>query len=328
MGTTGRPGDRRRFRLRPGRGRCGASSPVAADPRRQPRRPGDRRRHPARHHRRRRRDQRRPRGRRARSGPLLEDPGRRVRSVGCGRRGPPRVGMEPREAGAVTKHVFVTGGVASSLGKGLTASSLGRLLRSRGLRVTMQKLDPYLNVDPGTMNPFQHGEVFVTDDGAETDLDIGHYERFLDRDLQPARQRHDRPGLLQRDRQGAARRLPRRHRPGHPAHHQRDQGTGSARWPTGDGRRRRDHRDRRHGRRHRVAAVPRGRPPGAPRHRPRQRLLPARLAGALHRPVRRAEDQADPALGRRAALHRHPARRDRAAAPTASCPRASSARSR
>ena len=84
----------------------------------------------------------------------------------------------------VTKHLFVTGGVASSLGKGLTASSLGRLLTSRGVRVTMQKLDPYLNVDPGTMNPFQHGEVFVTDDGAETDLDIGHYERFLDRSLQ------------------------------------------------------------------------------------------------------------------------------------------------
>ena len=83
----------------------------------------------------------------------------------------------------VTKHLFVTGGVASSLGKGLTASSLGSLLKARGLRVTMQKLDPYLNVDPGTMNPFQHGEVFVTEDGAETDLDIGHYERFLDTDL-------------------------------------------------------------------------------------------------------------------------------------------------
>ncbi|WP_055488202.1 CTP synthase [Streptomyces sp. WMMB 322] len=82
-----------------------------------------------------------------------------------------------------TKHLFVTGGVASSLGKGLTASSLGALLKARGLRVTMQKLDPYLNVDPGTMNPFQHGEVFVTNDGAETDLDIGHYERFLDVDL-------------------------------------------------------------------------------------------------------------------------------------------------
>ncbi len=82
-----------------------------------------------------------------------------------------------------TKHIFVTGGVASSLGKGLTASSLGNLLIARGLRVTMQKLDPYLNVDPGTMNPFQHGEVFVTDDGTETDLDIGHYERFLDTNL-------------------------------------------------------------------------------------------------------------------------------------------------
>jgi CTP synthase len=82
-----------------------------------------------------------------------------------------------------TKHIFVTGGVASSLGKGLTASSLGNLLTARGMRVAMQKLDPYLNVDPGTMNPFQHGEVFVTEDGGETDLDVGHYERFLDRDL-------------------------------------------------------------------------------------------------------------------------------------------------
>jgi CTP synthase len=80
----------------------------------------------------------------------------------------------------LAKHVFVTGGVTSSLGKGLTASSLGRLLKSRGLRVTLQKLDPYINVDPGTMNPFQHGEVFVTDDKGETDLDLGHYERFVD----------------------------------------------------------------------------------------------------------------------------------------------------
>ncbi|HWS51947.1 MAG TPA: CTP synthase [Microbacterium sp.] len=85
-----------------------------------------------------------------------------------------------------TKHIFVTGGVVSSLGKGLTAASLGNLLTARGLRVVMQKLDPYLNVDPGTMNPFQHGEVFVTDDGAETDLDIGHYERFLDISLSEA----------------------------------------------------------------------------------------------------------------------------------------------
>jgi len=83
----------------------------------------------------------------------------------------------------VSKHIFVTGGVASSLGKGITASALGRLLKSRGLRVTMQKLDPYLNVDPGTMNPYEHGEVFVTDDGGETDLDLGHYERFIDENL-------------------------------------------------------------------------------------------------------------------------------------------------
>jgi CTP synthase len=88
--------------------------------------------------------------------------------------------------GPVTKHIFVTGGVASSLGKGITGSSLGRLLKSRGLRVTMQKLDPYINVDPGTMNPFEHGEVFVTDDGGETDLDLGHYERFIDEPLSRA----------------------------------------------------------------------------------------------------------------------------------------------
>ncbi|HZC11029.1 MAG TPA: CTP synthase [Mycobacterium sp.] len=88
-----------------------------------------------------------------------------------------------RHPQGATKHLFVSGGVVSSLGKGLTASSLGQLLTARGLQVTMQKLDPYLNVDPGTMNPFQHGEVFVTEDGAETDLDVGHYERFLDRDL-------------------------------------------------------------------------------------------------------------------------------------------------
>ena len=90
------------------------------------------------------------------------------------------------ESSGIPRHIFVTGGVASSLGKGLTAASLGNLLRARGVRVVMQKLDPYLNVDPGTMNPFQHGEVFVTEDGAETDLDIGHYERFLDINLDAA----------------------------------------------------------------------------------------------------------------------------------------------
>jgi len=84
---------------------------------------------------------------------------------------------------SMAKHVFITGGVVSSLGKGITAASLGCLLKGRGLRVVIQKFDPYLNVDPGTMSPFQHGEVFVTDDGAETDLDLGHYERFVDENL-------------------------------------------------------------------------------------------------------------------------------------------------
>ena len=94
--------------------------------------------------------------------------------------------VQNADQAGITKHIFVTGGVVSSLGKGLTAASLGNLLTARGLRVVMQKLDPYLNVDPGTMNPFQHGEVFVTDDGAETDLDIGHYERFLGINLSQA----------------------------------------------------------------------------------------------------------------------------------------------
>ena len=83
----------------------------------------------------------------------------------------------------MTKYIFVTGGVVSGLGKGVTAASLGRLLKARGFKVASQKLDPYMNVDPGTLNPIQHGEVFVTEDGAETDLDLGHYERFIDEDL-------------------------------------------------------------------------------------------------------------------------------------------------
>ena len=91
-----------------------------------------------------------------------------------------------RERDGRPKYVFVTGGVVSSLGKGITAASLGRLLKARGLKVQVQKFDPYLNVDPGTMSPFQHGEVFVTEDGAETDLDIGHYERFIDENLSQA----------------------------------------------------------------------------------------------------------------------------------------------
>lgn len=81
------------------------------------------------------------------------------------------------------KFIFITGGVVSSLGKGITAASIGQILKNRGLKVSIQKLDPYINIDPGTMSPYQHGEVFVTDDGAETDLDLGHYERFLDENM-------------------------------------------------------------------------------------------------------------------------------------------------
>ena len=120
------------------------------------------------------------------------------------------------------KYVFVTGGVVSGLGKGITAASLGRLLKARGYKVTMQKFDPYINIDPGTMNPIQHGEVFVTDDGAETDLDLGHYERFIDESL--TKNSNVTTGkvywsVLQR----TSWRLWRRNRTGNPAYYQRDQ---------------------------------------------------------------------------------------------------------
>ncbi len=122
------------------------------------------------------------------------------------------------------KYIFVTGGVVSSLGKGLAAASIGCLLESRGLKVNLQKFDPYLNVDPGTMSPFQHGEVFVTDDGAETDLDLGHYERFTHAKAFSRQQLDHRPHLRADHRQGAPRRLPRQDRAGHPARDQRNQG--------------------------------------------------------------------------------------------------------
>jgi CTP synthase len=126
-----------------------------------------------------------------------------------------------------TKYIFVTGGVVSSLGKGIAAASIGALLEARGFKVTMMKLDPYVNVDPGTMSPFQHGEVFVTDDGAETDLDLGHYERFTHADQQEE-QLHHRQDLRVGDREGAPRRLPRQDGAGDPARHRRDQGRRSA----------------------------------------------------------------------------------------------------
>ena len=119
-----------------------------------------------------------------------------------------------------TKFVFVTGGVVSSLGKGIAASSLGRLLKSRGLRVVNQKLDPYINVDPGTMNPFQHGEVFVTDDGGETDLDLGHYERFTGENLKRTSNVTSGLHLSVRDPERAPGGLPGGHGPGDPTHHE------------------------------------------------------------------------------------------------------------
>ena len=211
-----------------------------------------------------------------------------------------------------TKHVFVTGGVASSLGKGLTASSLGSLLKARGLRVTMQKLDPYLNVDPGTMNPFQHGEVFVTEDGAETDLDIGHYERFLDTDLRGianvttgqvystviAKERrgeylgdtvqvipHITNEIKARIRAMAAR-----------ADDPSDVVITEVGGTVGD-----------------IESLPFLEAARQVRHdvgRDNCFFLHVSLVPYIA-PVGRAEDQADPALGRRAALHRHPAGRDR-----------------
>jgi CTP synthase len=128
----------------------------------------------------------------------------------------------------MTKFVFVTGGVVSSLGKGIASASLAAILESRGLKVTLIKLDPYLNVDPGTMSPFQHGEVFVTDDGAETDLDLGHYERFVETRMR-RQQLHHRPDLQERAREGAPRRLPRQDGAGDSARHQRDPGVHQAR---------------------------------------------------------------------------------------------------
>ncbi len=122
-----------------------------------------------------------------------------------------------------TKMIFITGGVLSSLGKGVAAAAIGALLEARGLRVTFQKLDPYINVDPGTMNPFQHGEVFVTEDGAETDLDLGHYERFTTVTLGQDHNFTSGRIYYQRHHQGAPGGLSRGHGPGHPPHHRRNQ---------------------------------------------------------------------------------------------------------
>ena len=225
----------------------------------------------------------------------------------------------------MTKFVFVTGGVVSSLGKGIAAASLAAILESRGIKVTLLKLDPYINVDPGTMSPFQHGEVFVTEDGAETDLDLGHYERFVNARMTQAQQLHHRPDLRERDQEGAPRRLPRRHGAGDPAHHRRDQ----AFHPHGCRRRRSRHRrDRRHGRRHRVAAVSGSDPADEPAARPRQHLLHPSHAGALHSIRGRDQDQADAALGQGTARDRDSARHPAVPCRPPAAARTSAARSR
>ncbi len=214
--------------------------------------------------------------------------------------------MKPGE----TRFIFVTGGVVSSLGKGIAAASIGRLLVSRGFRVQLQKFDPYINVDPGTMSPFQHGEVFVTEDGAETDLDLGHYERYTDENT--SRASNVTAGavynsVIRRERRGD---YLGRHGPGDPPRHRRDQAADPDRRRVA-GRRLRHHRDRRHRRRHRVAAVPRGHPPALHRSRAPPLHVRAPDARPIRRPRRRAEDQADPALRQRAATDRHPAARHR-----------------
>ena len=208
------------------------------------------------------------------------------------------------------KYVFVTGGVVSSLGKGITAASLGRLLKARGLKVQVQKFDPYLNVDPGTMSPFQHGEVFVTEDGAETDLDIGHYERFVDENLSRAANHTagaiwDR--VLRKERKGeylgsTVQVIP------HITNEIKARIRSVAEATDTD-----------------VVITEIGGTVGDIESQPfleairqfrrevgpGERRLPARHARSVHRHRRRAEDEADPALGQRAAAHRYPPRRAR-----------------
>src|SRR4026208_2337541 len=195
----------------------------------------------------------------------------------------------------MTKFVFVTGGVVSSLGKGIAAASLAAILESRGLKVTLIQLDPYLNADPGTMSPYQHGEVFVTDDGAETDLDLGHYERFTGR---PASQADNittgriYQEIIAKERRGAY-----LGSTDQVIHRERQRG-----------RRFRLVRDRRHRRRYRGAALLRGHSPAWQRASPRVDRVHPPDAGSLHPERGRAQDQADPGFGQRASLDWYPAR--------------------
>ena len=270
---------------------------------------------------------------------------RRERSTSCAlrpralghpdRADPPIISLyhlpEARASGPdMTKFVFVTGGVVSSLGKGIASASLAAILESRGLKVTLIKLDPYINVDPGTMSPFQHGEVFVTDDGAETDLDLGHYERFVTTRMRKVNNfttGQIYQSVLEKERRGdylgkTVQVIP------HITNEIQEfikRGAG-----IGDAERggRGDRRDRRHRGRHRVAALPRSGAPDEPAHGRQQHGLRAPDLRALDRRRRRAQDQADPAHGAEAARDRHLRPTPCCAAPTARSPRTSAARSR
>ena len=222
----------------------------------------------------------------------------------------PSIGRNLHKDGIImSKHIFVTGGVVSSLGKGLTSASIGMLLEQRGLSVRMQKLDPYINVDPGTMSPYQHGEVYVLDDGSETDLDLGHYERFTNSPLN--RDSNYTTGqiylsVIEKERRGeflgkTVQVIP----------HITNEIKAALAKPAGPGRRRGHHRDRRHGGRHRKPAVPRSHPPVLARRGQGELPLHPSDAGAVPEGGRRTEDQADAAFGRPVAADRHPARHPR-----------------
>ncbi len=186
----------------------------------------------------------------------------------------------------MTKYIFVTGGVVSGLGKGITAASLGRLLKARGLKVAAQKLDPYINVDPGTMSPYQHGEVYVTEDGAETDLDLGHYERFIDEDLNKFSNLTTGKvywNVLNKERRGeylgsTVQVIP------HVTNEIKSSSTASADDRRGCGH----HRNRRHHRRYRVPALPGGGAPDRAGGREGEQPVHPRDAGAVPPWLRRA----------------------------------------
>ena len=205
----------------------------------------------------------------------------------------------------MARFIFVTGGVVSSLGKGLLSASLGALLQARGYKVRIRKFDPYLNVDPGTMSPYQHGEVYVTDDGAETDLDLGHYERFTG--VSSRQSDNITTGRIYRDIIAKERRGDYLGATVQVIPHVTNAIKEFALADT-DELRLRHLRDRRHRRRHREPAVHRIDPPAEERPRPRQYGQRPHDAGAVDRRGRRAQDQADPAIGARALEPRRPAR--------------------